>query len=580
MLKRTKWSQQDYSKEKIDSIQRHFNISPSIVKILLNRGVDTIESIDRFLNVRLRNLEDPFLLINMENAVDAIIEAMNKNQVIYGFGDYDVDGTTSLSILYLFLAEVYDNDKIHYIVPNRKSEGYGLNNRIIDDIKAGGGDLIITVDCGISNYDEVEYANSIGVDVVVVDHHQIPTNIPNAKAILNPYLEGNGSQFKDMAAVGVTFNLLLALRKTLRDSGFFEDRKEPDLQTYLDLVALGTVADVVPLLEENRIFVKIGFLEMAHTKNHGLRALMEISGVEPPLDTTKISFKIAPRINAAGRMSDANKVVELFTTDSYEKALEIANILDEENTKRQQIERGIFQEIVSKIENQRYQGTAIIMANENWHPGVIGIVAAKIVEKYNRPTFLFSITDGIARGSSRSVNNFDLYKTLSRHEELFINYGGHKYAAGLSINMDNFDLFKEAMQKEANEFFADPDNLLHNIKIDDILDPREISIGYYNVIEQLSPFGMKNPQPVFGMRNLFPTDAQIVGERHLRLKLSSKNRKRFRAMGFNKSNLIKQTSSYVDILFSLQLNHWRGKSHLQLNLKDLKKHEKDNFNFN
>jgi len=580
MLKRTKWSQQEYSQEKINSIRKHFNIPTSIVKILLNRGIDDFDAIDRFLNVRLRNLEDPFLLINMDKTVDVIIDAINDNKTIYGFGDYDVDGTTSLSILYLFLADVYDKEKVHYIVPNRQSEGYGLNNSIIDDIKKGGGDLIITVDCGISNYDEVEYANSIGVDVVVVDHHQIPVNIPNARAILNPHLEGNKTLFKDMAAVGVTFNLLLALRKTLRERGFFKDKKEPNLQTYLDLVALGTVADVVPLLEENRIFVKMGFVEMAHTTNYGLKALMEISGVVPPLDTTKVSFKIAPRINAAGRMSDANKVVELFTTDSYEKALEIAKVLDEENTKRQQIERGIFQEIVSTIENQRYKGTAIIMANEKWHPGVIGIVAAKIVEKYNRPTFLFSIKGDIARGSSRSINNFDLYKALSKYEELFINYGGHKYAAGLSIDMKNFKKFEEMMQKEANDFFADPDNLLHDIKIDDILDPREISIRYYNVIDQLSPFGMKNPQPVFGMRNLFPTDAQIVGERHLRLKLSSKNKKRFRAMGFNKSNLIKQTSSYVDILFSIQLNQWKGKKHLQLNLKDLKKHGKNNFNFN
>ncbi len=578
MLKHTKWSQRDYNQEKISEIKNNFNISTSIAKILLNRGLEDMDAIDRYLNVKLKNLEDPFLLLNMDKTVEAIIDAMNNNKIIYGFGDYDVDGTTSLSILYLFLVDVYKEENVHYLIPNRKSSGYGLNNEAIDFIKGQGGDLIITVDCGISNYDEVEYANSIGVDVIVVDHHQIPTNIPNAKSILNPYLIGNKTLFKDMAAVGVTFNLLLGLRKSLRELGHFKNRPEPDLKTYLDLVALGTVADIVPLLEENRIFVKIGFKEMAHTKNYGLRALMEISGVSPPLDTTKVSFKIAPRINAAGRMSDANKVVELFTTKSYEKALEIAKILDEENTQRQQIERGIYLEIVSKIENQRYQGTAIIMANESWHPGVIGIVAAKIVEKYNRPTFLFSISDGIARGSSRSINNFDLYETLSRHDELFINYGGHKYAAGLSIDMKNFKEFEKAMQKEANDFFADPDNLMHEIKIDDILNVNEVSIGYYNIIKRLSPFGNRNPEPVFGMRNLFPTDAQIVGERHLRLKLSSRNRKRFRAMGFNKSHLLKKTSSYVDILFSLQVNDWKGRRHLQLNLKDLKKYDENNFN--
>lgn len=577
MTKKTKWSQKQYDQNKLKLIKKHFKLSSSIGKILLNRGLEKLDDIDKFLNVKLKNLEDPFLLLNMQKTVEVIIDAINSEKIIYGFGDYDVDGTTSLSILCLFLREVYAPEKVKYLIPNRKSSGYGLNNEAIDEIEKGGGNLIITVDCGISNYDEVEYANSKNIDVIIVDHHQIPTTIPRAKSILNPYLEGNDFSFKDMAAVGVTFNLLIALRKVLREKDFFKTKTEPKLEEYLDLVSLGTVADIVPLLGENRIFVKVGFKQMLYTKNAGLKALMDIAGVDKNINTTTISFKLAPRINAAGRMSDANKVVELFTTKDEKRAKEIAKILDEENTKRQNIERGIYQEIISTIENKRYEGTAIIMANENWHPGIIGIVAAKIVERYHRPTFLFSISDGIARGSSRSVNNFDLYKTLSKFEHLFINYGGHKYAAGLSISIDKFEEFKNLMQKEANEFFADPANLYREIQIDDIVNPEFVDMKLYNFIKQLAPFGNKNPEPVFGMKELFTTDAQIVKERHLRLKLISNKKKRFRAMSFNGASLIKKTNSYIDILFSLQLNEWKNKKHLQLNLKDLKKHDENNF---
>ncbi len=577
MFKRTRWILPQYDTEFINNLSKTFNISKTVAKALSNRGITSIDEADRFLNISLKNLHDPYKLLNMDKTINRILDAFKNNEVIYGFGDYDVDGLTSLSILYLFLSEVYDENKVFYKVPNRYSSGYGLNNDIIKEIYDNGGNLIITVDCGISNYDEIAYANSLGVEVIVIDHHQIPTMLPEAVSILNPYLEGDEFPFKNMAAVGVTFNMLIALRSKLRENGFFQNKREIDLRNYLDIVAVGTVADIVPLFDENRIFVKKGFEQMARTQNLGLKALMEVSGVEAPIDSNNISFKIAPRINAAGRLSDATKVVDLFTTNDPEKARRIAKELDEENKRRQEIEREIYNEILNLIDNKKNQDTAIIVANERWNPGVIGIVASKLVDRYNRPTFLFSIRDNIGRGSARSINNFDLHKNLSKFEDLFINYGGHKYAAGLSIKMEYFEDFKDKMQKEADLFFKDPDNLIQEIIIDDIIDSRDVTLSTYNELKKLAPFGHRNPEPIFGMRHLFVEDAKIVKDKHLRARLSL-NKKYFQTIGFNLAHLIKETSSYVDIIFSLNLNVWKGYSKLQLNLKDLKKDEKDNFN--
>lgn len=574
MGKRTRWYQLNYDQALIDTFCDQFDLSPTGAKILINRGIETVEDAERFLNVKLAHLFDPFLLTNMDQTIDRIIQAFDRGEKIVGFGDYDVDGLTSLSILCLFMKAVYQ--EINYVVPNRQSSGYGLNNKIIDQIHAMGADLIITVDCGISNLHEITYANELGIDVIVIDHHQIPDELPPAVSILDPYLKDDQFPYPHMAAVGVTFNMLVALRKKLRDRGHFNDRPEIDLRTYLDIVAIGTVADIVPLHSENRIFTKIGFQQMAKTQHVGLRALMAVSGVEPPIDSIKIGFKIAPRINAAGRMSDATKVVELFTTSDPKRAEEIAQDLDEENTRRQETERAIYQDITLFIDSKKLQDTAIIFANEAWHPGVIGIVAAKVVERYNRPTFLFSVSNGIGRGSARSINGFDLYKNLSKQKALFINYGGHKYAAGMSIDMENFDLFKEQMQHCSNTFFADPENLVQEISIDDLIDIRDVNLPLYNEIQRFAPFGHHNPEPVFGMKNIFPVNARIVAERHLKIRLSAQHIY-FNAIGFNLSHLINQTRSYVDLLFTVQLSSWRGNTQLQLNLKDLKKHDKSNF---
>jgi len=577
MFKKTKWILPEYDSEFIEDLVKKFNISKTVARTLSNRGITSLDEADKFLNISLNNLHDPYKLLNMKETIDRIIKAFKNNEVIYGFGDYDVDGLTSLSILYLFLSKVYDKNKIFYKVPNRYSSGYGLNNDIIKEIFDAGGNLIITVDCGISNYDEIAYANSLGMDVIVIDHHQIPPVLPDAVAILNPYLEGDKFPFKNMAAVGVTFNMLIALRSKLRELGYFNNKPEVNLKQYLDIVAVGTVADIVPLFDENRIFVKIGFEQMAKTQNLGLRALMDISDVEAPIDSSKISFKIAPRINAAGRLSDASKVVDLFITEDPLVAKRIALELDDENKRRQEIEREIYNNILSLIDNKKNQDTAIIVADESWNPGVIGIVASKLVDRYNRPTFLFSINDNIGRGSARSINNFDLHKNLSKFKDLFINYGGHKYAAGLSIKMEYFNDFKDKMQNEADIFFKNPDNLIQEIIIDDIITPNEVSLSTYNELKRLAPFGHKNHEPILGMRHLFVEDAKIVKEKHLRARLSL-NKKYFQTIGFNLSQLIKETSSFIDIIFSLNLNVWKGYSKLQLNLKDLKKDEKDNFN--
>ncbi len=574
MLKNTKWITANYNQNILHSLQQEFSISTIGAKILLNRGIDSLEKANYFFNATFKNLHNPYLLDGMDIAIERILKAFKNHELIYGFGDYDVDGLTSLSTLYLYLEKVYE--KIGYIVPSRQSFGYGLNNETVDLVHKNGGKLIITVDCGVSNYDEIEYAKYLGIDVIVIDHHQIPESIPNAVAILNPYLEGSKFPFKDMAAVGVTFNLIHALNTKLENIGFFQNREKIDLSEFLDIVSIGTVADIVPLMDENRVFAKIGFNQILKTKNVGIKALLENANITDFVDSVKIGFKIAPKINAAGRMGDATKVVELLTTKDPNVAKRIVDDLERENSERQDVEKAIFSEILSLVESRKSKNQIIILESERWHQGVIGIVAAKLVERYHKPAFLFSVSNGIGRGSGRSVNGFDLYENLSRIKELFINYGGHKYAAGLSIDMKNYKQFKQKFQSIATQFFEYHNPQIHEIIIDDFLSFEDMSWNLYNELERFAPFGHKNPEPVFAMKNVFPVDAKIVSNRHLKLHFSQ-NHHHFYAIGFNLAHLMKKTRSYVDILFTVQVNKKGTSPYLQYYIKDLKKHDTQNF---
>ncbi len=577
LKKETIWRCNSFDNSDIDYLSKKLNISKTGASILVNRGMKTELDVIEFLNPSLSSLDDPFLLPNMEQGVSRVVQAMENGEKIYAFGDYDVDGTTSLSILTLFLNEIYNNNS--YLLSDRHKHGYGLNKDAIDFIKNENGKILITVDCGTSNVLEIEYAKSFGIDVIVIDHHQIPEEIPNA-IIINPYIKGNRFSTPFMAAVGVTFNFLMGLRKKLREIGFFKNKKEPNLKHYLDIVAIGTIADIVPLLKENRVFVYYGLEQMNHSVHSGLRAMLEEAELKPPYTSEQIAFKIAPWINAAGRLGDATKVVDLLTTIDSDLSKKIAIELHEENIKRQKIERDIFEEIVSEIEKEVDLPTAIIMGSENWHHGVIGIVASKLIERFHRPVFLFSIKDGVARGSARSINDFHLFENLSAISYLFENYGGHKYAAGMSLKIENFETFKEKMLLRARLFFTEPEKLTQEIRLDTILEPEEINIKTFNELKKFAPFGEGNPEPLFSITNSNLVQAQIdkTGVHLVNLKLS-KNSFDFKGVGFNLGYLLEEQLDEVDALFYLGINEWNNKTFLQLKLKDLKKSDSGNILF-
>ncbi|MBN2693234.1 single-stranded-DNA-specific exonuclease RecJ [bacterium] len=577
LKKETIWRCNSLNNKDIEELSKKLNISKTGASILVNRGIKSELDAFNFLNPSLSSLDDPFLLPNMEKGVNRVIQAIKNSENIYSFGDYDVDGTTSLSILTLFLNEIKVNNQ--YILSDRHTHGYGLNREAIDFIHSKNGKLLITLDCGTSNISEIAYAKEFGIDVIVIDHHQIPDETPNA-ILINPYLKENRFSTQFMAAVGVTFNFLMGLRKKLREIGFFKNIKEPNLKHYLDITAIGTIADIVPLLNENRVFVYYGLEQMNHTIHSGLRAMLDEAELKPPYTSEQIAFKIAPWINAAGRLGDATKVVDLLTTTESELSKKIAVELHEENIKRQKIEREIFEEIVSEIEGEDELPTAIIMANDKWHHGVIGIVASKLIERFHRPVFLFAIKDGIARGSARSINDFHLFENLSAISYLFENYGGHKYAAGMSLKIENFETFKDKMLLRARLFFTEPEKLVQEIKLDTILDEKDINIKTFNELKQFAPFGEGNPEPLFSIidSTLLQAQKDKTGVHLVNVKIS-KNSLDFKGVGFNLGYLLDEGLDQIDALFYLGINEWNNKTFLQLKLKDIKKSDSENITF-
>lgn len=399
-------------------------ISPITAQVLVNRGVTNLESAEGFLHPKLQQLHDPFFFADMEKGVDRIIKAIRNSERITIYGDYDTDGATSVALLIKYFDSV--GVKVDHYIPHRILEGYGINKPSIETIKKRGTNLVITVDNGINAIDEIDFAKSLGMDVIVTDHHEPRERLPDAVAVINPKRGDCKFPFKHLAGVGVAFNLVMALRQRMRDEGFFKKSEEPRLRDLLDFVAIGTVADVVPLFGENRIFVKYGLEELKRTTNKGLNALKIISGIEnPQLNTTSIAYRLAPRLNAAGRVDDQYLGPRLLTIDDAEEATLIAQKLHGANTKRQGIEEQILKEIDKLFEEEpswkEYNG--LVLAKKGWHPGVIGIVSNRISERYKKPTIVMSISDGIARGSARGIGEYNIIEALKQCSDLLINYG-------------------------------------------------------------------------------------------------------------------------------------------------------------
>ncbi|HBO84009.1 MAG: single-stranded-DNA-specific exonuclease RecJ [Deltaproteobacteria bacterium GWC2_42_11] len=567
-IKNKRWFIQKPDEALQELFVRELGIYPLTAQLLINRGISDIESAFCFLSPELKNLHNPFLMKDMDKAVVRIIEALQKNENIVIYGDYDVDGTTATSILYLFLKEIGAN--VSYYIPERLKEGYGLNKPALEGLYKNGAKIIITTDCGISNYDEVLFANSLGWDVIITDHHEVPSRVPPAFAVLNPKQSDCNFPFKELAGVGVAFNLIMALRSRLRGNGYFANG-EPNLKNYLDLVALGTIADMVPLVDENRIFARSGLELLSSAARPGIKALKDVSRVSNGSTTSgHVSFQLAPRINAAGRLEKADTSVKLMTADNPDEALRLARELDRENSARQNIESEILNEAVGIIEDYLKRNNldnAIVLASEKWHQGVIGVVASRLVDMYYRPTILISISGEIGKGSGRGIRGFHILEGLQACSQYLEKFGGHKAAAGLNINKGNVLAFRDAFLKFASKLKED--DLIPRLSIDAPVHLDELNENVVREIDSLAPFGLGNTEPILCAKDVQIIQSQVVGTNHLRFKTTQKNRI-FNAIAFGFGDMHPIDGKYMDMAFTPCVEEWNGNKDLKLNVKGLK----------
>ncbi|MCI0512657.1 single-stranded-DNA-specific exonuclease RecJ [candidate division KSB1 bacterium] len=552
--------------DEIEKLAGSVNVSPIIARILLNRGITDFECARHFFRADLDELHDPFLMRDMEKAVERVIRAIQTHEQIMIYGDYDVDGITAVSLLVRAMRDELGVEPAFYI-PDRLREGYGLSEQGILEARQRGVTLIISVDCGITGHEEIAQANAFGIDVVVVDHHESGPVLPTAYAILDPKCEGETYPFKELAGVGVAYKLLQGM--------FTRLNLNPELlRKYTELVAIGSAADIVPLVDENRIFVRAGLKELALNRNVGLRALIDCSGLKnKPIGAGQVVFILAPRINAVGRLGDAERAVRLLTTNNPQQAQEIAGILEIENRNRKEIDEKTFKEALEMIEQQANQDhqLAFVLNLEGWHPGVIGIVASRIVEKYYRPTILIAMENGVGKGSARSIPGFDLYEALKECRDLMIGFGGHKYAAGLTIRSQNLEAFQKRFL-EVTQAHITEDTLVQKLRIDSELRLGQIDGKFLNIIKQFAPFGPQNMRPVFVARNLEVVGTpSIVGKNHLKFKVRHDSAT-MDAIGFNLGHLIYRLApgeKNLDMAFVIDENTWLGRTIVQLRVKDL-----------
>lgn len=548
---------------------RTLNVHPITARILFQRGFDDLDRAEAFLNPSLKQMHDPFLMKGMDEAVLETIRALDRGERIVIHGDYDVDGVCSVAVIYEFLRALGAN--VGYYIPQRDQQGYGLQSSTVRQLRSEGCDLIITTDCGISNVEEIRVARDLGMRVIVVDHHTVPAILPEADAILNPLQPGCGFPFKHLAAVGVTFNLVVALRTTLRNHGIFEHIPEPDVRAYLDLVALGTVADVVPLTDENRIFVRHGLEVIAGRRRAGVSALLDRARTDGAKITPQIvSYRIAPRINAAGRMGDASMCVELLTTESYGTALELADQLDELNVARQELEQRILAAALPQAEEQVAAGCQMLLiAGEGWHRGVLGIVASRMVERFHRPAILIGIEDGIGKGSVRSIEGINVIAVLEHARDVLESFGGHTAAAGLAVRAENLEEFRLRIARGMRDVLSNEALPCPTLQIDSVVDLGELDERFIADLDKLGPFGAGNREPVLLCRQSLASNVRVVGRDHLKA--------RFRdggtvldGIGFSMAEVASLLDKPVAVAFVPRFASYRGRSRLEMHLRGVK----------
>ena len=543
------------------------NIDRDILNLLYNRNIKDSEEIHNFLNISLDNIHSPLLLKDVDRAVERVLKAKENGEDIWIYGDYDVDGITSTSLCYLALSELGISPK--YYIPLR-DEGYGLNKEAMDYIKSQGGKVIITVDCGISAHPEIEYANSLGLDIIVTDHHEINNGNPPAYAVINPKREDNEFPYKYLAGVGTAFMLIYAL--------FDKLGKKEDLYKYLDIVAIGTVADIVPLLEENRIFTKFGMEQL--NRSHWLGISMLIKKIFEDYQTRKFStydigFIIAPIFNAAGRLEDAKRAVELFIEKDHRVCTEIINELLNNNSERKEIQETILERAIFKIENEKlFENSVLVVAEEGFHHGVIGIVASKILDRYYKPTIIMEIKpeEGIATASCRSIEGFNMIEALNSMKELFVKYGGHAGAAGFSIKIENIDEFSRRINEYAKKNIPES-SLIKPVKLDITIPAYKISYDFIDKISLLEPFGFGNPSPLFALNNCEISGLRPIGKEktHTMFNVKKDNLEIKNCVWFNSDDVFSKVASitHADIAFKLKLETYKDRYQYKMYVEDM-----------
>lgn len=562
MLKK-KWLLKEIDKGRVLEISKKFGVSPLTAIVLYNRGIREDNAIKNFLEKNQEGLHDPFLMRDMDKAVERIKAAKEAGEKITIYGDYDVDGITAIAILFKHLSGM--GFSVDYYVPDRMQEGYGVNRDALDKIKESGSSLIITVDTGITAVEECEYASSIGLDVIVTDHHECKEKIPQVYAAIDPKRKDCGYPFKSLAGVGVVFKLISALEGGASNAELIEK--------YADLMCLGTVADISPLVDENRVIVTEGLKRFKHTKNVGLKALIDVSVGDKTITTSTIGYIIAPRINASGRLGCASRSVELFLTDDEDKARSLAKSLCDENSLRQQTEQKMFREALEYLEEhpEVKNDKIIVIAHENWHHGIVGIVSSKITEKFYKPSILFAVDGDEAKGSGRSVSGFNLFGALENCSDMLEKFGGHELAAGLTIKADNIEDFRHRINDYSKDKMSD--TMIPTIMLDAAIKVPYINMDTVHDINRLQPFGVDNPTPAFAVRNIKIHKISVMSEgKHLRMTLL-KEGKYLDAVGFGMGEYYHylEEGDYVDVAFALDINDYKGFQNVQLILKDIKK---------
>lgn len=556
-----KWELINVDESKAERIEKQFNVGKLVARALATKNLKSDEEIEVFLSPRRGDFHDPFLMPDMEKAVDRVVKAIQNKEKVTIFGDYDVDGITSSSILHRFLKECGLETKIY--IPNRISEGYGLNEEAIRKIANEKTTLIITVDCGITGNKEVELAKSLGIDTVITDHHEPAKELPKAVAVVDCKRKDSTYPFNGLAGCGVAFKLTQGISQRL---GIPEEKS----LKYLDIVCVGTISDIVPLEDENRTISKLGLRLLNQTKNPGLKALLESTGYKK-IDSTAVSFGLAPRINACGRMGHEDEALKLFLTDNLQEARELTSKLNEYNTKRQEIEKDIFSKAQEMLKDENEQKLpCIVLGGEKWHHGVIGIVSSKITDMYSKPSLLLCFEGEESKGSGRSVPGFDLHEALENCKDNIKQFGGHSMAVGLTIETNKFADLKNALEEYATKMkVAD---IVPVVKVDQKIGLTDVMIKDIKELELLEPYGEANKMPIFQINNVRIESIRTLSEgKHLKLTVKDEH-KIIDCIGFNLGNLASEypIGSKIDLIGSLEINEFRGIENIQINLKDIR----------